>query len=97
MQTRFQPQLDSLQCRWQVQVPTYATENKGIDVRQIDERRQLANTVQDFCCWERDARGLVVSHEIAPLKRFLLIFSDLIFDSSVVRGIPSLAAAPAGP
>src|ERR1700674_2896309 len=31
------------------------------------------------------------------LKRFLLIFSDLIFESSVVPGIPSLAAAPDGP
>src|SRR6266481_8826082 len=28
------------------------------------------------------------------LKRFLLIFSDLIFDSRVDPGIPSLAAAP---
>ena len=32
-----------------------------------------------------------------PLKRFLLIFSDLIFDSRVVPGMPSLAAAPDGP
>ena len=31
------------------------------------------------------------------LKRFLLIFSDLIFESSVDPGIPSLAAAPDGP
>lgn len=31
------------------------------------------------------------------LKRFLLIFRDLIFDSSVDPGIPSLAAAPDGP
>jgi hypothetical protein len=31
------------------------------------------------------------------LKRFLLILSDLIFDSRVDPGIPSLAAAPAGP
>src|SRR4051794_27920500 len=50
-----------------------------------------------FCFLEINGGGLVVSHEIAPLKRFLLIFSDLIFDSRVVRGIPSLAAAPAGP
>ena len=32
-----------------------------------------------------------------PLKRFLLIFKDLILDSSVVRGIPSFSAAPEGP
>src|ERR1700747_1701900 len=31
------------------------------------------------------------------LKRLLLIFSDLIFDSRVDRGIPSLEAAPDGP
>src|SRR6266852_498949 len=33
----------------------------------------------------------------AVLKRFLLIFSDLIFDSKVDPGKPSLAAAPDGP
>src|SRR5579863_7106694 len=32
-----------------------------------------------------------------PMKRCLLIFSALIFDSSVVPGTPSLAAAPDGP
>ena len=32
-----------------------------------------------------------------PLKRFLLIFNALIFDSRVVPGMPSLAAAPEGP
>src|SRR6266446_9972621 len=31
------------------------------------------------------------------LKRFLSIFSDRIFDSSVDRGMPSLSAAPSGP
>src|SRR6202040_3349703 len=31
------------------------------------------------------------------LKRFLLIFSDFIFDSRVDPGRPSLAAAPEGP
>src|SRR5712664_3564308 len=39
----------------------------------------------------RSAEGFVV------LKRFLLIFSDLIFDSKVDLGKPSLAAAPDGP
>src|SRR5258708_21460583 len=39
----------------------------------------------------RSAEGFEV------LKRFLLIFSDLIFDSRVDPGIPSLAAAPNGP
>src|SRR5579864_4556972 len=39
----------------------------------------------------RSAEGFVV------LKRFLLIFSDLIFDSKVDPGKPSLAAAPEGP
>src|SRR6516162_872920 len=33
----------------------------------------------------------------ATLKRFLSIFSDLIFESSVDPGIPSLTAAPEGP
>ena len=32
-----------------------------------------------------------------PLKRCLLIFNDLIFDSRVVRGMPSLAAVPERP
>jgi len=31
------------------------------------------------------------------LNRFLSIFSDLIFDSRVDRGMPNLAAAPFGP
>src|SRR5580704_13402747 len=31
------------------------------------------------------------------LKRFLSMFSDLIFDSRVVRGMPNLAAAPVCP
>src|SRR5258706_14535600 len=31
------------------------------------------------------------------LKQFLSIFSALIFDSSVDRGMPNLAAAPVGP
>ncbi len=31
------------------------------------------------------------------LKRYLLILRDLIFDSRVEAGIPSLAAAPDGP
>ena len=39
----------------------------------------------------RSAEGFVV------LKRFLLIFSDLILDSKVDPGKPSLAAAPDGP
>src|SRR5712692_9278200 len=39
----------------------------------------------------RSAEGFVV------LKRFLQIFSDLIFDSKVDPGKPSLAAAPDGP
>src|SRR5260370_6375681 len=39
----------------------------------------------------RSAEGFV------DLKRFLLIFSDLIFDSKVDPGKPSLAAAPDGP
>jgi hypothetical protein len=38
----------------------------------------------------RSAEGFVV------LKSFLLIFSDLIFDSKVDPGRPSLAAAPDG-
>src|SRR5271170_2996068 len=35
--------------------------------------------------------------DTAGLKRYLSIFSDLIFDSSVGPGIPSLAAAPDRP
>src|ERR1700730_7662524 len=35
-----------------------------------------------------------LAEEAVVLKRFLLIFSDLIFDSRVDPGRPSLAAAP---
>src|SRR5437764_10814974 len=42
--------------------------------------------VRDFC-----RGGLKV------LKRCVLILSDLIFESRVDRGMPSLAAAPEGP
>jgi hypothetical protein len=42
-------------------------------------------------------RELAALQESGPLKRFLLIFNDLIFDSSVDRGMPSLVAAPEGP
>ena len=47
----------------------------------------------------RNFLGLIVRIRdgYAVLKRFLLIFSDLIFESRVVPGIPSLAAAPDGP
>src|SRR5260370_10379888 len=37
------------------------------------------------------------AERIVVLKRFLLIFSDLIFDSKVDPGKPSLAAASDGP
>ena len=37
------------------------------------------------------------AEEAVVLKRFLLIFSDLIFDSRVDPARPSLAAAPDGP
>ena len=33
----------------------------------------------------------------STLKRFLSIFNERIFDSSVDRGMPNLAAAPVGP
>src|SRR5262245_38173152 len=42
-------------------------------------------------------RGLGVPRGIYSLKRLLLIFSNLILDSRVDRGIPSLEAAPDGP
>lgn len=42
-------------------------------------------------------QGELIYDKSAILKRFLLIFSDLIFDSRVERGMPSLAAAPEGP
>src|SRR5713226_7558772 len=37
------------------------------------------------------------AERFVDLKRFLLIFSDLIFDSKVDPGKPSFAAAPDGP
>src|SRR5580704_444593 len=45
------------------------------------------------CCLARQESQL----QGPPLKRFLLMFSDRIFSSSVDRAIPSLAAAPDGP
>src|SRR6266436_9320024 len=40
---------------------------------------------------------IAISQTHQTLKRFLLIFSDRIFDSNVDRGIPNFAAAPLGP
>ena len=48
------------------------------------------------CHTDRRAdRGPQISDKV--LKRFLSILSDLIFDSSVDRGMPNFAAAPVGP
>src|ERR1700751_1035884 len=46
---------------------------------------------------ERHEKGPAVPGGIYSLKRVLLILSDLMFDSRVDRGIPSLEAAPDGP
>src|SRR5580658_1294183 len=48
-------------------------------------------------CDLRPVRELRNFARIYALKRFLSIFSDLIFDSRVDPGIPSLAAAPDAP
>ena len=45
----------------------------------------------------RDTVGRSPHVSVSGLKRFLSIFSDFIFDSSVDRGMPNLAAAPIGP
>jgi hypothetical protein len=66
----------------------------------IYEPRQLTNFVTiSRKVVANQAGGLAVFRieGSVPLKRFLLIFSALIFDSRVVPGTPSLAAAPDGP
>ena len=45
----------------------------------------------------RRSKALVAPQPLYGLKRFLSILSDLIFDSRVDRGMPSLVAAPNGP
>src|SRR5712692_2182884 len=55
----------------------------------ISQPRVLGLAQEDI--QKRFTEGSVV------LKRSLLIFSDLIFDSRVDPGMPSLAAAPDGP
>ena len=45
----------------------------------------------------RSAVGSRLECQEIDLKRFLSIFSDRIFDSSVDRGMPNLAAAPVAP
>src|SRR6266481_5662116 len=53
--------------------------------------------VRDVTTFRNDLGTVRIRDAYAVLKRFLLIFSDLIFESRVVPGIPSLAAAPDGP
>src|SRR2546429_4180389 len=63
----------------------------------IYESRQFTNSAKiSRKVGANQSGGLVVFRGI-PLKRFLLIFSALIFDSRVDPGTPSLAAAPDGP
>ena len=50
-----------------------------------------------FCDLRANQSGEPAVFREIPLKRLLLIFSALIFDSRVVPGMPSLAAAPDGP
>jgi hypothetical protein len=66
----------------------------------IYEPRQFANFVKISRKVSANQAGGLAVFRIegsVPLKRFLLIFSALIFDSRVVPGTPSLAAAPEGP
>src|SRR6266404_922281 len=66
--------------------------------------QEPAQQFRIFCVLEKihlltGIRAASASPQISEkvLKRFLSIFSDLIFDSSVDRGMPNLAAAPVGP
>jgi hypothetical protein len=84
-------------------------ECKSITIRKLLERKALpCAKLTDSVNWRvrrkylarwirMTAEVLAVFQAICPLKRCLLILSDLIFVSSVVRGMPSLAAAPEGP
>ena len=66
---------------------TQATENKGLEMRVNDENSGSAEfwgvkKNRDYC---------------SATNLCFWMFSSLIFESSVERGIPSLAAAPCGP
>src|SRR5208282_2803648 len=71
-----------------------------LTVSEMASPHQLAN-----CCTQcrlqfagkKSRNSLLFFEGYGVLKRFLLIFNDLIFDSRVDRGMPSLAAAPDGP
>src|SRR4029077_17639588 len=63
---------------------------KITNIREVTNTRNLLGSL-------RDVLNARIRDGYAVLKRFLLIFSDLIFESRVVPGIPSLAAAPDGP
>src|SRR5579862_342833 len=66
----------------------------------IYDTRQFTNLVKPSRKVGRNQAGGLVVCRIegsVSLKPFLLIFSALIFDSRVVLGTPSLAAAPDGP
>src|SRR5947208_15925842 len=79
----------------------------GSHARKFSPLRRSLNCSQQttiFCVLEKfhlltGIRAASASPQISDkvLKRFLSIFSDLIFDSSVDRGMPNLAAAPVGP
>src|SRR5438552_6429354 len=63
----------------------------------IYEPRQFTNFVRISREVGANQSGELAVFRGIPLKRCLLIFSALIFDSRVLPGTPSLAAAPDGP
>src|SRR5713226_1424553 len=70
-----------------------------IRLRGRDSRTHTATCVLERIHLLTGIRAASSSPQISDkvLKRFLSIFSDLILDSSVDRGMPNLAAAPVGP
>jgi hypothetical protein len=63
-------------------------DHEAINFRELTRTRKK---LSDFSIWTG------YRSRYAGLKRCLLILRDLIFDSRVEGGMPSLAAAPDGP
>src|SRR6202012_3554935 len=81
-------------------IPNVFNRNAGVrteDLISEDFCQTFDDTVELLTASRTVGYALVDQLSGSILKRFLSILSTLIFDSSVDRGIPNLAAAPDGP
>ena len=71
---------------------------QGWDQMQHTENKRLVRAVDDETSGSAEFSGIGggICYD-SEMNLYFLIFSCLIFESSVDRGIPSFAAAPSGP